>query len=957
MSSINLGPALRTQISLASAAIAVLLSVAVSYFAAETSKLQIEEREGEAFATRAKNILDVMDRGMFERIREIRNAANLDEIRDPAISVVRKRELLERLQQNFNAYAWIGICDTQGRGVIGTGGYLEGKDLSQRPWCTQGRKGDFIGDVHDALLLAKLLPNMGGQNFYLVDVAAPIRDGRGNLQGVLCGHIYWHWAEEMLDSRRAPAHEILLLSKDGMVLSGPEQARSDLSKLAPQTMRAIASSEKDSGYLLETWSDGHTYLVGYAKSSGYRDYPGLGWTTLVREDASLAFAPAAQLSQRILLVGTLLGLVFAALGWLFADRIARPLVRLTEAASRIAAGEYKYSVPEYHGKSEVAQLYRAFKDMVTNLMNAISRQTEAEEKLRLSAKVFANNTEAVMITDADHKIVMVNHAFTEITGYSEDEVRGRNPRLLSSGRQAPEFYQMFYAEIEQRGVWRGEIWNKRRNGEIFPLWCVVSVLRDEHNKVSHCIAIYTDITERKENEQLLNAAKNALAKSNVMLERKVVERTGELEKLNDKLRHLLDEQSSLLDNQTVGMLTLQNRKLLWCNPAFVTMMGYDSLGEMLGMSTRQFYAHEADFIAVGQAYQGLGDAAVLRRDFEFVRKDGKHLWVDLNGTDLPGGYGQSLWVIVDVTARVAAEESVRRSENKFRALYDSTSEAVMLLDQNAIIDCNNAMLSMFGLPGKANACQLTLADLSPPLQPEGRSSAEMMTENLTRSLEAGNFRFDWTHQRVDNGQSFPTEVRMTAIELEGRWIVLAVVWDISERVAMMQRIEKQANFDYLTSMCNRRHFMELAERELERARRYRTPLAALAVDIDFFKKINDTYGHAAGDQALIEFSRLCLEMVRQTDVAGRLGGEEFAILLPGADAERAMEIAERFRERWAQCVVKVTGQEVTFSFTVSVGVALLNAGHARIDQLLHSADLALYQAKQGGRNRVVLAAE
>lgn len=497
----NFIKSLRAQISFASGAITLLLSLLLSYYAAEDSRQQIEKREGEAFSRNAKAVLDVLDRGMFERSREIQNAATLDDIREARVPVQHKRELLERLQNTFNSYAWIGICDAQGNGLVGTGKYLEGKDLSKRPWCSEGRSRNYIGDMHDALLLAKLLPNPSGENFYLVDVAAPIIDKKGVHQGVLCGHIYWRWAEEILDSKKTPGKDIFLLSQDGLVLSGPEAARSELTVLAPRTMQTIRHGKQDSGYLLEKWSNGKTYLIGYAKSSGYREYPGLGWISLMREDVTLAFLPARELRERILLMGAALGLLFAWLGWLLAGHIARPITRISQAADKIAAGNLEYDVPAQQGDGEVAHLSTAIHNMVLNLTCEIGQRRKAEEGLRLSAKVFENNIEAIMITDAERNIVSVNRAFSEITGYPESEVLGRNPRILSSGKQSQAFYRHFYESLNTKDCWRGEIWNKRKNGEIFPQWVTISVLRDEHMQITHYITAFLDITERKKEEE------------------------------------------------------------------------------------------------------------------------------------------------------------------------------------------------------------------------------------------------------------------------------------------------------------------------------------------------------------------------------------------------------------------------------------------------------------------------
>ena len=499
---------LRAQISLASAVVTLSLSLALSYFSAENSRERIEQSEGDSFVRSAKNTLDVLDRGMFERSREIQNAAILDEIRDPNVPIDHKREFLERLQKTFNAYAWLGICDTKGMGMVGTGKYLEKKDLSMRPWCNKGREGYYIGDMHDALLLSKILPNPNGEMFYLVDVAAPVIDKKGVLQGVLCGHIFWKWAEEVLDSKKTAGKEIFLLTRDGLVLSGPEAPRSELSKLAPTTMQSIQQSDKDSGYLLEKWSNGKVYLTGYAKSSGYRNYVGLGWVAVIREDVTQAFAPAQQLQHRILGMGLLLGFIFASLGWLIAGRISRPITSICLAANKIASGDLVYDVPSLRGHGEVAQLSLAIHDMVQKLTNEIAQRREAEQGLRLSAKVFENNNEAIMITDANHDVVSVNRAFTEITGYAEHEALGKNPRFLSSGKQTKEFYQTFYETLKSKDQWRGEFWNKRKNGEIFPEWSTISVLRDAQENITHYIAMFIDITDRKKEEERIQYLAN-----------------------------------------------------------------------------------------------------------------------------------------------------------------------------------------------------------------------------------------------------------------------------------------------------------------------------------------------------------------------------------------------------------------------------------------------------------------
>ncbi|MFM8342431.1 MAG: diguanylate cyclase [Methylomonas sp.] len=445
----------------------------------------------------------------------------------------------------------------------------------------------------------------------------------------------------------------------------------------------------------------------------------------------------------------------------------------------------------------------------------------------------------------------------------------------------------------------------------------------------------------------------AIKKSHDSLEEQVKAQTAELNQANDKLQHLLDEQSTLLDNQSVGIATLQDRKILWCNRAFLIMLGYKHLADIQGHSTRQFYLHEADFIDVAQAYQALSDKDVLRRDFEFVRKDGRPIWVDLSGSRLPN-QNQSLWVIVDVTARVEAQAALHRSEIKFRALFESTSEAIFLIDNQGLTDCNPAALKIFGFQSKQQFCTVTPTELSAPNQPCGSDSAWLFKQKFALAQQQGSLRFDWLCKRLDTGQFFPSEVFLSLVHYDDQTQLLASVWDMSERMAMMQEIEQQAKTDYLTGLFNRRAFIAFAERELEHARRYQKPLAILAIDIDFFKKINDSYGHSVGDLTLQKFAIVCHEVLRESDLLGRIGGEEFAILLPETDAVQAQETSERLRKCLSECRIRLPDTDINVQFTVSIGITLFTGGASDIDTLLNRADTALYQAKHNGRNQVVM---
>lgn len=140
-------------------------------------------------------------------------------------------------------------------------------------------------------------------------------------------------------------------------------------------------------------------------------------------------------------------------------------------------------------------------DLLTNTIHDCAARIKEREDLRLAAKVFDNSLEAILITDANNNICLINPAFTEMTGYSEQDVIGKNPQLLSSGRHDGDFYREMWQEIQKNGSWKGEIWNQRKNGDIYPEWLSINLLKNQFGEVTHYVGIFSDISERKAAEE------------------------------------------------------------------------------------------------------------------------------------------------------------------------------------------------------------------------------------------------------------------------------------------------------------------------------------------------------------------------------------------------------------------------------------------------------------------------
>lgn len=192
---------------------------------------------------------------------------------------------------------------------------------------------------------------------------------------------------------------------------------------------------------------------------------------------------------------------------------------------------------------------------------------------------------------------------------------------------------------------------------------------------------------------------------------------------------------------------------------------------------------------------------------------------------------------------------------------------------------------------------------------------------------------------------------------DGRLVRMEIATDITERKQMeealrlaKEKAERLAGIDELTGLSNRRAFFEQGEKAFQQNLRFDENLSLIMLDIDYFKNINDQHGHGAGDQALVAFSHLLRCACREIDIIGRLGGEEFALVLPGTDLAGATELAERLRQNLAQLVIPCAGSGIRL--TVSIGIAQRQQAHLSLDMLLIDADRALYRAKQNGRDQI-----
>ncbi len=359
---------LRTALIVTFIALSLLLSFTLSTTINYYSSQSIKNEIGESLAGTAYQTADKLDNFMWSRSGEVELLGSLPVFENNQ-NVENIQQMLDQLKSHFPSFSWIGYTDTKGKVLAATDGILLGKDLSERPVFKEGIQGKFIGDVHDAVLLAKLLPNPSGEPLQFVDVSLPIKNSQQQTIGVLAAHMSWAWAKEVQQSVLLPSKwagqnvDMLIVSKqDQTVLLGPREM---VGKPLPLKSIAKAQLQKD-GWELEKWLDGNTYLTGYAYGDGYLDYPGLGWTVIVRQPESTALASVSELMHFNIWITVVAAVVFALIGWWLAQRISLPIRELTHTADRLACGE-EVDIPSRKSFSDIEMLSSSLQTMVTSL--------------------------------------------------------------------------------------------------------------------------------------------------------------------------------------------------------------------------------------------------------------------------------------------------------------------------------------------------------------------------------------------------------------------------------------------------------------------------------------------------------------------------------------------------------------------------------------------------------------
>ena len=352
----------RVKIGLAFAALALVLLTGVGVLAGNQARKQTAADSAGALRQLATRMAEALGTGLEERFLEVRNLAILETLIGDEIDASRWRALLERTQANRAIYSWIGVATPDGTVLAATGGLLEGRDVSKRPWFQQGRDAPYAGDVHEAQLLASQLPpRPTGEPLRLLDFAAPVKREQ-RLAGVLGAHLDIAWIEQVrqrVEQTLDPASEIeiLVVDRHGVPLIGPLAA----AKSAAVDVAAV----RHPSAAVATWADGRRYLSAAVDVFDSTDEVGFAWVVLARQPVDVAQATADRLQQRIWALGLVGAVLFGMAAWWLAGWLTAPLRRVVDQARQLAhdahAGE---TVPVAPPRDEFAQIAQSLEALV-----------------------------------------------------------------------------------------------------------------------------------------------------------------------------------------------------------------------------------------------------------------------------------------------------------------------------------------------------------------------------------------------------------------------------------------------------------------------------------------------------------------------------------------------------------------------------------------------------------------
>ncbi|HYL90691.1 MAG TPA: PAS domain S-box protein [Burkholderiales bacterium] len=557
------------------------------------------------------------------------------------------------------------------------------------------------------------------------------------------------------------------------------------------------------------------------------------------------------------------------------------------------------------------------------------RAEEALERLVREQDAVLQNALIGIIFSKERKILRCNRRFEEIFGYGQDELIGRSTRFMFESDEAFEAG----GDAVYEAIWRGETQHLERSHvrkDGTRIWCSISGRAVQPGDPSQgSVWLWEDITQEREAEERIERA--------------------------------LAEQELILDNATVGIAFVRNRIIQRCNRYLEEMVGTGP-GELVGQSSSELFADADDWQRAGSlAFLTTPPGATHDAEWRFKRRDGSTFRCRTRGRRIDVGdeIQEWIWSFEDVTAERVADLRVQRALAEQELILDNATVGIAFVRNRAFQRCNPRFEQMFGYgPGEligqgTRAIYSTQAeyDRDAAWYDEMRDGRAVSSEREYRRKDGAVFWCKIVGKAIDPAHPGEGSIWIyddVSVEHAAR---ASLEKAVAERTAELEqakaRAQHLADHDALTGLPNRRILEDRLTQALALSHRNRKQTAVMFIDLDRFKPINDSLGHAVGDVLLKEVSQRLVNQLRVGDTICRIGGDEFVVVLP--EVKRSSDVAQVAQKVIEQVSQPAMVEERELAVSCSIGIAVFPEDGSDAETLIRNADAAMYHAKELGR--------
>ena len=549
--------------------------------------------------------------------------------------------------------------------------------------------------------------------------------------------------------------------------------------------------------------------------------------------------------------------------------------------------------------------------------------------------LLANASIGIAFTRA-RRFFLCNPKFEEMFGWGPGEIIGRSGEAVYPSRESYAALGRIAIPVLSSGRQLDLEWElRRKDGSTF-LARVIAKAIDAANTQQGTVWIVEDITERR--------------------------------RQSDELTRLLREQEAILGTASVGFVFVKDRRIVRCNRRYEEMYGYGP-GELDGQMTALLYPSAQAHAGASGVYDVLLRGETSRRVEMRRRKDGSTFWIRADGraVDPQDPHQGSVWTVEDITEQLRAEERIEHAAAEQELILDNATVGIAFVRGRVIQRCNRYLEEMVGAgPGELVGQSSAVLFAEPGEWERAGELAYSSTapgethdaEWRFRRLDGTVYRCRTRGRRIDAGEpeqewiwSFEDVTAEREADLRVQRVLDSLERTVAERTAELQaanaRARHLADHDALTGLPNRRLLEDRLTQALAFSQRNRNQTAVMFVDLDRFKTINDSLGHAVGDVLLKEVSQRLVKQLRVGDTICRIGGDEFVVVLP--EVKRSSDIANVAQKVIEQLSAPVTIEERELIVTPSIGIAVFPEDGRDAETLIRNADAAMYHAKELGR--------